>query len=587
MYYTLTIIDTTSVQSYIFGSNSLRENVGASQLVEMATHEFLDQSLDTEGFRYNGKPEQSTFTLADGLDVEIVLQGGGNAVLLSQSEEIAKKVVSRLSRLLLANAPGLEITAVHHSFNWQTQAIGGEEGAYAHLLSKLNRMKQQRRESTPLAGQGVSLECRATGMPVVGYTEPKRRESTPLAGQGVSLECRATGMPVVGYTEPIGNDPQTPLSAEILAKRHGEIRKKAELRLNQMFPSIIEGYTFSRDLDQLGGTQDENRYIAVVHADGNGIGNRFKKLIENHNQPDSGNRTCLNELRKLSKAVAQAGRTALQQTVKRLVEGLNSTRSQNNEATKRALDLFLEGLPTENGKPVLPFRPIVFGGDDVTFVCDGRFGLQLAAIYLEEWEKASRIQLESQSYACAGVAVVKTHYPFARAYQLSEKLCRNAKNQVKEANVNASALDWHFALSGIFGSIAQIREREYRTDSGTLSMRPVMLSSKDFSPRWRTWPDFKRLVGVFIGDLAVDKNGKHKKSGNVYANRNRVKALREALRQGPVDNFRIAYRLGLLPELDATSEILQKTGWVNNKCGYFDAIEAIDFFLPLEPWVSE
>lgn len=33
----LVIVDTTGIQSYIFGSNRLRENVGASYLVHQAT----------------------------------------------------------------------------------------------------------------------------------------------------------------------------------------------------------------------------------------------------------------------------------------------------------------------------------------------------------------------------------------------------------------------------------------------------------------------------------------------------------------------------------------------------------------------
>lgn len=35
--YHLVIVDTTGIQSYIFGSNRLRENVGASFLVHQAT----------------------------------------------------------------------------------------------------------------------------------------------------------------------------------------------------------------------------------------------------------------------------------------------------------------------------------------------------------------------------------------------------------------------------------------------------------------------------------------------------------------------------------------------------------------------
>ena len=39
-------------------------------------------------------------------------------------------------------------------------------------------------------------------------------------------------------------------------------------------------------------------------------------------------------------------------------------------------------------RPIFPLRPIVFGGDDLTFVCHGRIGLALAARYLQYFEAA-------------------------------------------------------------------------------------------------------------------------------------------------------------------------------------------------------
>ena len=65
---------------------------------------------------------------------------------------------------------------------------------------------------------------------------------------------------------------------------------------------------------------------------------------------------------------------------------------------------------------------------------------------------------------------------------------------------------------------------------------------------------------------------------------NKVIALRQALRDGPsaVSRFRSAYGLETLPPLSASIAALQHTGWDGGRCGYFDAVEALDFFLPLE-----
>lgn len=556
--YTLTIVDTTGVQGYIFGSNRLRENVGASQLVEMATNEFVEQSLDRADLAHNLATGHTHQTIEDGLDVEVILRGGGNVVLLSRTEGIAKVFVGQLSKILLGRAPGLEIAVAHHTFDWTTTPVGGNNGAYHQLLAKLNRAKQQRHASRSLLGQAVTLECRSTGLPAVDFYR---------YGPG---------------------DTQA-VSADVRAKVDQANFDAAHARLTAMLRDAATGYAFGRDFEELGGTEDERRYIAVVHADGNGIGRRFQNVINGHDRPADGSRTCLQAVQTLSRAVADAGQTALRETVRRMVAVFKELPETFGAEGRAEWLSFLDGLAYDRGRPVLPFRPIVFGGDDVTFVCDGRLGLPLAAIYLEEWEKATRGLPEGgQAYACAGVAVVKTHYPFVRAYDLCEDLCKRAKKQVRDAlhgmdePKGASALDWHFALSGIFGSIGTIRDREYAPPAGNLTTRPIWLRSGSLiGPRWRTWPDFKRLVGVFRGDVLVN--------GAVYASRNKVKGLREVLRGGEdsVRKFRLAYQLDPLPLLDARTPALQDAGWADKRCGYFDAIESVDFFLPLDAWETK
>ena len=39
--FTVTVLDTTGIQPYIFGSNRLRENIGASYLVSEATDDWV------------------------------------------------------------------------------------------------------------------------------------------------------------------------------------------------------------------------------------------------------------------------------------------------------------------------------------------------------------------------------------------------------------------------------------------------------------------------------------------------------------------------------------------------------------------
>lgn len=534
--YTLTVIDVTGIQNYIFGSNRLAENVGASQLVYQATTTWVRDCLPAgrhnlhtdcsiqPGPGLEGQPD---------LDAEVILSGGGNLLILFRTPTLAREMVGKLTRLLLEQAPGLELAVAHQEFAW-TEPIGGDDGVHARLYQKLNQAKQQRQRSAPLLGLGVMLECRSTGWPAVA----------------------------------IAGNPGRPVSAEIRAKLADALQKDADTRLTAMLPAVEQaGYSFRRDFDALGGTANESDYIAVVHADGNGMGQRFKKLVDSYPSADQ-NRACLLALRQLSAAVDEAGKAAFAATVDRMMQAFQSTAASNE------LKGFLQGLQRDPqiGSVVLPFRPIVYGGDDVTFVCDGRLGLALARIYLEEWERVTAADATiGPAHACAGVAVVKTHYPFVRAYELSEALCGNAKQAVRKAQTQASALDWHFALSGIGGTLTQIREREYHVADGSLHLRPVALQAGRIGPSWYGWEAFDRVTRSFQQERPWRDQ------------RSKVKQLREVLRDGgdKVAQFRLAVDLSKLPCLDSTRPHLQEKGWDGTQCGYFDAIEALDFYLPL------
>lgn len=531
---TLTVLDTLGIQGYIFGSNRLRENIGASHLVDQIASEWIREALP-EPHNLGRSGELLTYPLEEHPEqqAELIYRGGGNVVVLSRSEEAGRAIVRRLSSRLLEEAPGLEIAAAHVSFDWEREALGGAEGAHARVMEALNQAKQQRRPSAPLAGQAVTLACRSTGVPAAGF-DPDEED--------------------------------LPLSAETLAKVDKLVADAAEKRLRQLLPAAVGDYALSRDFDHLGRSEGEMSYIAVVHADGNGIGTRLKVLAEQY-PAAAGNRAYIEALRGLSLSIERAGQTALRRTVERMLRSFVVP-----EPDDRLLTLLADiNQNASRGKPHLPFRPLVFGGDDVTFVCDGRLGLELARIYLEEFEQAARDLPGGPAYACAGIAVVKAHYPFARAYQLSVELTREAKHALRQAGMQGSALDWHFAVSGISGRLGEIRKREYEASEGLLGMRPVTLNGPGFDD-WRSWEAFVTLVESFAGSDWAER-------------RNKVIALRETLRAGKdaTRHFRTAYSVAQLPPLpvDGTSSEYRETGWRDGRCVYFDAIEALDFYVPL------
>jgi hypothetical protein len=181
--------------------------------------------------------------------------------------------------------------------------------------------------------------------------------------------------------------------------------------------------------------------------------------------------------------------------------------------------------------------------------------------------QAQNLADNQPAYSRGGVAVVKSHYPFSRAYRLAEGLSSNAKEL--RGYPHLVALDWHFAVSGLVSGLKDIRDIEYTVRDGKLHMRPVRVGVNQ--KEWRTWPVFLDLVTRIQTD--EDWAGK----------RNKVKTLRESLRGGPqaVESYLIYLGNQKLPPIPDQPE-METTGWSGGICGYFDAVEAMDFFIPLE-----
>lgn len=515
---TVTVIDTAGIQNYIFGSNVLKQNVGASELVRRATQDWVYEELKKEGTTnvdQNGRINDQAHIERDNLVSELVYSGGGNTVVLFRSLDVALKFTRHLTRRVLKEAPGLRLIVAHQEFDWDSQALSQVVQA---TLERVRRKKEEPVVSTPLLGLSVTADCQYTGLPAVGKNKDDKR-----------------------------------ISAEVRAKEN--IFEAAHTRLISMMS--LDGHEIPKDFDDFGRTKGESSYIAVVHTDGNGMGKRVAAIADKYPEP-SGNRSYIQDIRKFSQSIEKAALDALKATYQQLVR------------CKDATDKIGGVVPIRDRK--LPLRPIVMGGDDVTFVCDGRLGLTLTEFYLRKSTSQKLTDGKSLSLR-AGIAVVKSHFPFARAYALAEALTVSAKRYLKERQMppyneqDLSAIDWHFAVSGAVLDLEQIRERDYVVEAGKLTMRPVRLGAPVASD-WHAWDTFSQIVAEFQSDKWAER-------------RNKVYALREKLREGPdtVEHF-----LGLsdlsLPAVPGNPDSA-RTGWIGKECTCFDALEALEFFVPL------
>jgi len=208
----------------------------------------------------------------------------------------------------------------------------------------------------------------------------------------------------------------------------------------------------------------------VIHADANSLGRIFLHFgTVTEALGSRSDEAYAAELAAFSKAVEDATWSALQAALREMLDALG-----------RSSEKFI-------------VYPLIVGGDDVTAVTDGRWALYLAQRYLRHFEEKTgadpaiaRVMTAAQKvfgdgpadriHACAGVAIVKHHFPFSLAYQLAESLCSEAKGSIR--NAPGSAVDWHAVMDASPPGLAEIRRRLTSGadgDSVVVTRRPYRL----------------------------------------------------------------------------------------------------------------
>jgi len=515
----LTGIDILGIQDYVFASNRLRDVISASWLVHWATAK--DGALAQAG-------------LEEG--AEVVLASGGNAILSFQDQTRARDFVTRYSRLLYDKAPGLEVAVVHHCFE-----PGGLADAMHKLQLDLSVAKLERMPSVPQLGISVTAACQITGLPAVGF-DPSERN--------------------------------VPLSAVVMRWRDAGVREEANMRW-QYFLDDEAGkgqYAFPAELDKMGRTPGERSLVGVVHVDGNGVGEAIRKWLNKCIQDNVPDDKVRQQLREWSESVDRVGREALERAIKRTIEAV-AQKNGEYELVGEIEDLSF-GLECSDGQVFLPLRPVLLGGDDLTFLCDGRIALDLAETALAAFECCVR-HLGKLS-ACAGVAIVPVHAPFERAYALAESLCRNAKRRRREEGDSGSWLDWHIGAPLPGETVNDLRLRKYSFWAGQttleLTCRPYRLGAgADDEQSWR-W-----LSHTVLG---TEDRGFRGELWN--AHRNKLKELAVRVREGPEGIRRMRESWTAARSFPWPKGLDKNDGFFDAvRTPLVDALELLDLYLPL------
>ena len=468
----LMIFEIPGKQRYIFGSNALQENVERSQDIAYLMNEYEDREFfrDIAEERFPDNPARFYDRAR-----HLVYAGGGHTILQFEAEtpDAARRAAKAFGEVVTWEAMrrfrGVEMFVKRIDYD--------ETAAPGENLRRLHRELEQKKARRQAAFRRTILGVERLGAEIPAE---ERNRGTNKARRDLSF----SPVPVVRPSD--GMPPE---------------RRRARFPFEIRPP---EGFVFPLNFADLA---DKSGFIAVVHIDGNGMGNRSNAL---NSRADAEDWAAFRALRqRFTESVKESYRAALERTM---------------DAVKPEADTEAKW----NGKPFLPLRPVILAGDDVCFVSAGNLGLECARVFLEFLAYQAKNEVDGMPYpACAGVVLVHKNYPFHRAYDLAEELCSNAKKYGTrlDRNGGVSAMDWHIEFGQLKDGLDAQRE-DYRTEDGNrLELRPVTVcvpdsANVDERQRPRTWKFFREMCRNMQKDATA---------------RGKIKGLRNALKQGEVE----------------------------------------------------
>lgn len=393
-----------SVQSYLFAGSKLRHLVSASELLERLTGSILDTV--TSAFSDSLKIcEPAHYTGANNTAV-FARRSAGAFYLVSPNRDSLTRLRLQVNLLVEDYLPGL---------SWvddvSSQPQPTPYKAVRACLQTLNQQANINYPNLPVAPPIISL-CERTA-------EPALAESNNSDNLDVSLFIKE-------HLQKNNRESFFNRLADVDTDDSLQTKLKWPLDLENDFPSW-----------------DKN-YIAIIHIDGNGLGQLLMSLQEAVKQNEQ---EYLSLYPEFSAKLKQATEASVKQAITTLYK-----------------DTHFYGA-----------RPIVVGGDDITFMVRAPEALYFTDAFINAFEANTALLIAELRNnlptsvasalpvclsACAGIAFCNISAPFSRVYERAEELCALAKKHVKSQALNSEICE--VASSIAFEQLNETPVNEYQ-----------------------------------------------------------------------------------------------------------------------------
>lgn len=201
----------------------------------------------------------------------------------------------------------------------------------------------------------------------------------------------------------------------------------------------------------------DRRYLALIHADGNGVGKESNKR-----KGDAGRA-----------AFHHANRVLMRRALRHALDHID-----HDEAIPACRDL----RTRQSRQPVSPMLPLMLGGDDLLMVCRADVALPFVTALCKKLDalQADRSDGEFRLTLGIGIAIATYSLPFHQLHEIAEELATSAKRKTRDV----SAVDWAaYTASWTGQDLAEVRRRDWLRGPPTrrrlLSQRPLPVLGRD------------------------------------------------------------------------------------------------------------
>ncbi|MCC6135177.1 MAG: hypothetical protein IT491_07350 [Gammaproteobacteria bacterium] len=503
-------IELKRVQTFIFEVPRLKAMLGANALIGDTMRHELTVLLRKEGkgkrldwppdlvYPYandplNGTedPDDPAALYADG----ILARDGGHFIAVFASEPEAETFQRSAEALLAKRLPGVLYEANIEPFPSDQQ----------------RSKKQIEPHETALLDLPILQVCQETGAAPASDRSPKDPESSPKDPD--RWQARS-----VTHRQDWGDAFYAGATKDII----GLLRRA-------LYPDQQQNWTKPNDLAQLvaGG------YLALIHADGNDIGKRYKKHCDRKpevcNDPDVAKEAHGEAFfHSMRVAVRCALVDALTQTFKRPT-------GESEEAKKEHFR---------------PYEVLMLGGDDLLLACRADRALDFAYRYAEELKRYPLADGQHLDVAI-GVAIAQKSYPLHRLQELADGLAASAKRLYRSLDDpdKTSVIDWQVVTQSWFEGIAEARHQSERiTYTVNGQTETLLLTGRPY-----------RVTGEHSLEKLV--NAAHRLDGS---DKDKDKAARSPLRslRGACERGRL---MGEMTFAGLTPDVQAELGWEQDK----------------------